>query len=44
LEQAAVDVEKEFSTMIIIQRAYSMNTQSFTANNEMLELLVDLKS
>ena len=44
LEMSAVDVEKEFSNMIIIQRAYSMNTQSFTANNEMLELLVDLKS
>ncbi len=44
LEMSAVDVEKEFSNMIIIQRAYSMNTQSFTANNEMLELLIDLKS
>jgi len=44
LEQSAVNVEEEFSNMIIVQRAYSMNTQSFTAINEMLELLVDLKS
>ena len=44
LEQAAVNVEEEFSNMIVVQRAYSLNTQSFTANNEMLELLIDLKS
>ncbi|MBE6445216.1 MAG: flagellar hook-basal body complex protein [Alphaproteobacteria bacterium] len=44
LEQSTVNIEKEFSNMIIIQRAYSLNTQSFTTNNEMLELLIDLKS
>lgn len=44
LESSSVDIEKEFSQMIIIQRAYSLNAQSFTVNNEMLSLLVDLKS
>ena len=44
LEQSAVNVEEEFSNLLIVQRAYSMNTQSFTAANEMLELLIDLKS
>lgn len=44
LEGAAVNVEEEFTNMIVVQRAYSMNTQSFTATNEMLELLIDLKT
>lgn len=44
LEQSAVNVEEEFSNMIVVQRAYSLNTQSFTATNEMLQLLVDLKT
>lgn len=44
LENSAVDLAKEFSRMIVVQRAYSLNAQSFTVNNEMLSLLVDLKS
>ncbi len=44
LETAAVNLEEEFSQMIIVQRAYSLNAQSFTVNNEMLSVLVDLKS
>lgn len=44
LESSAVDLAEEFSRMILVQRAYSLNTQSFTVNNEMLSLLVDLKS
>ena len=44
LEQSTVNVEEEFSNLLIVQRAYSMNTQSFTTANEMLELLIDLKS
>ncbi len=44
LEQSAVNVEEEFSNMIVVQRAYSLNTQSFTTTNEMLELLIDLKT
>ena len=44
LEQSAVNVEEEFSNMIVVQRAYSLNTQSFTAANEMLQTLVDLKT
>ncbi len=44
LESSAVNIEEEFSNMIMIQRAYSTNAQTFTTSNEMLELLVDLKS
>ncbi|MBE6454682.1 MAG: flagellar hook-basal body complex protein [Alphaproteobacteria bacterium] len=44
LESSTVNLEKEFSQMIVVQRAYSLNTQSFTVNDEMLSLLVDLKS
>ena len=44
LEQSTVNIEEEFSTMILVQRAYSSNVNTFTVNNEMLELLVDLKS
>lgn len=44
LESSSVDIEKEFSQMIIVQRAYSLNAQSFTVNDEMLSLLIDLKS
>ncbi len=44
LESSAVNLEEEFSRMIIVQRAYSLNAQSFTTNNEMLSVLVDLKS
>ena len=44
VESAAVDVESEFAKLIIVQRAYSLNTQSFTANNEMLETLISLKA
>lgn len=44
VEQSAVNVEEEFSKMIVVQRAYSLNTQSFTANNEMLQTIVNLKS
>ena len=44
LENSSVDIEKEFSQMIIVQRAYSLNAQSFTVNDEMLSVLIDLKS
>lgn len=44
LEQAAVNVEEEFSNMIVVQRAYSLNSQSFTTTNEMLQVLMDLKT
>lgn len=44
LENSAVDLAEEFSRMILVQRAYSLNVQSFTVNDEMLSLLVDLKS
>ncbi len=44
LEQAAVNVEEEFSKLVVVQQAYSMNTQSFTVNNEMIQEVVDLKS
>ena len=44
LENSTVDLATEFSKMIVVQRAYSLNVQSFTVNDEMLSLLVDLKS
>lgn len=44
LEQSTVNAEIEFSNMIQVQRAYSLNTTSFTTANEMLELLVNLKT
>ena len=44
IEAAAVNLEEEFSQMIVVQRAYSLNAQSFTVNNEMLSVLVDLVS
>lgn len=44
LENSSVDLAEEFSRMILVQRAYSLNVQSFTVNDEMLSLLIDLKS
>ena len=44
LETSTVNLEEEFARMITIQRAYSLNSQSLTVNDEMLSLLVDLKS
>ena len=44
LESSTVNLEEEFSQMIVLQRAYSLNAQSFTVSNEMLSVLVDLVS
>lgn len=44
LEGSTVNLEEEFSQMIVVQRAYSLNAQSFTVNDEMLSVLIDLKS
>ncbi len=44
VETSNVNIEQEFTKMISVQRAYSLNSQSFTVNDEMLSLLVDLKS
>ncbi|MDD4556811.1 MAG: flagellar hook-basal body complex protein [Alphaproteobacteria bacterium] len=44
LESSNVNPEEEFSRMIQVQRAYSMNTQTFTVNNEMVSTIIDLKS
>lgn len=44
IEISTVNLEEEFARMITVQRAYSLNSQSLTVNNEMLSLLVDLKS
>ena len=44
LESSTVNLEEEFSRMIVVQRAYSLNAQSFTVNDEMLSVLIDLKS
>lgn len=44
LERSATNVEQEFGLMIQVQRAYSLNVQSFQAADEMLQLLYDLKA
>ena len=44
LEQSTANVEKEFSKMIVIQRAYGMNSGAFTVADEMLQVIRDLKS
>ena len=44
LESSTVDLPAEFSQMILVQRAYDLNSRSFTVNDEMLSLLIDLKS
>lgn len=44
LESSTVNLEEEFARMITVQRAYSLNAQSLTVNDEMISLLVDLKS
>ena len=44
LESSTVNLEEEFARMITVQRAYSLNAQSLTVNDEMLSLLIDLKS
>lgn len=44
LESSTVNVEKEFSAMIITQRVYSLNSQTFTAMNDLIKTAVDLKA
>ena len=44
VESSTVNLEEEFARMITVQRAYSLNAQSLTVNDEMLSLLVDLYS
>ena len=44
VESSPVNLEKEFSDMVIIQRAYTLNTTSFSTNNEMLQTAVDILS
>ena len=44
VESSPVSIEEEFSNMIIIQRAYTLNTTSFTTNNEMLQNAIDILS
>ena len=43
LEQSTVDLAKEFSNMIVIQRAYSASSKIITTADEMLDELVRLK-
>ena len=44
VESSPVNLEKEFSDMVIIQRAYTLNTTSFSTNNEMLQTAVNILS
>ena len=42
VESSPVNLEKQFSDLIVMQRAYTLNTTSFTTNNEMLQTTVDI--
>lgn len=44
VERSTTNVEDQFSQMVIIQRAYGSNAQTFTVNNEMLQTAVSLKT
>ncbi len=44
LESSNVNAEKEFSNLIVIQRAYSLNSSAFTVANEMTTTAVNLKT
>ncbi len=44
VESSNVNVEQEFSNLIVIQRAYSLNSSAFTTANEMTSVAIDLKS
>lgn len=44
VESSATSLEEEFSNLIIVQRAYTLNTNSFTANNEMLQTAINILS
>lgn len=43
VEASNVNVEEEFSEMIMIQRVYSLNSTAFTTANEMTSVVIDLK-
>lgn len=43
VESSNVNVEEEFSNMIVVQRAYSLNSSTFTAANEMMSTAINLK-
>lgn len=44
VEASNVNVEKEFSSLIIIQRAYTINSNAFTTANEMTTVAINLKT
>lgn len=44
LENSTATVEGEFSRMVVVQRAYSLNGSAFTTSDEMLQELVNLKT
>lgn len=44
LERSNTNIEEQFSKMVIIQRAYSSNAQTFTVTDEMLQTAVNIKT
>lgn len=44
LEGSNVDPSKEFSNLIVVQRAYNLNGTAFTTANEMTQTVVNLKT
>ena len=44
LERSNATIEEEFSKMVVIQRAYSLNAQSFTVSDEMVQEAVNIKT
>lgn len=44
LERSTASVETEFSKMVVVQRAYGLNSSAFTTSDEMLQIAVNLKT
>lgn len=44
LESSTASIEGEFSKLVVVQRAYGLNSSSFTACDEMLQIAVNLKT
>lgn len=44
LERSTASIETEFSKMVIVQRAYGLNSSAFTTSDEMLQIAVNLKA
>lgn len=44
VEQSTAKIEEQFAKMVVVQRAYNLNANAFTTNNEMLQTTINLKT